>query len=56
MEQTLTIGMAHHNDYHGVYFSIQDIRKELIFNKRYDLLKKINFLANMCIILFFSGV
>jgi hypothetical protein len=44
MEQTLTIGMAHHNDYHGVYFSIQDIRKELIFNKRYDLLKKINFL------------
>lgn len=45
MEQTLTIGMAHHNDYHGVYFTIQDIRKELIFNKRQDLLKKINFLV-----------
>lgn len=45
MEQTLTIGMAHHNDYHGVYFTIQDIRKELIFNKREDLLKKINFLV-----------
>ena len=44
MEQTLTIGMAHHNDYNGVYFSIQDIRKELIFNNRHDLLNKINFL------------
>lgn len=45
MEQNLTIGMAHHNDYHGVYFTIQDIRKELIFNKRQDLLNKINFLV-----------
>jgi glycosyltransferase involved in cell wall biosynthesis len=45
MEQTLTIGMAHHNDYHGVYFTIQDIRKELIFNRRYDLLRKIQFLV-----------
>ena len=43
MEQVLTIGMAHHNDYSGVYFTIQDIRKELLFNRRYDLLKKINF-------------
>tara|TARA_Y100001963_G_scaffold159306_1_gene262447 strand:+ start:1279 stop:2409 length:1131 start_codon:yes stop_codon:yes gene_type:complete len=45
MEQVLTIGMAHHNDYNGVYFSIQDIRKELIFNRRFDLLKKIEFLV-----------
>jgi len=45
MEQTLTIGMAHHNDYHGAYFSIQDIRKELIFNQRFDLLQKIEFLV-----------
>lgn len=45
MEQTLTIGMAHYDDYHGAYFTIQDIRKELIFNKRYDLLKKINFVV-----------
>ena len=44
MEQTLTIGIAHHTDYHGAYFTIQDIRKELIFNKRYDLLKKIEFI------------
>ena len=45
MEQTLTIGMAHHNDYHGVYFTIQDIRKELMYNRRYDLLQKIEFLV-----------
>tara|TARA_R100000008_G_C3585019_1_gene171547 strand:+ start:377 stop:1534 length:1158 start_codon:yes stop_codon:yes gene_type:complete len=45
MEQTLTIGMAHHNDYHGVYFTIQDIRKELIFNRRHDLLQRIKFLV-----------
>ncbi len=44
MEQVLTIGMAHHNDYSGVYFTIQDVRKELIFNRRYDLLQKIAFL------------
>ena len=37
MEQRLTIGMAHYNDFDGVFFTIQDIRKELIFNKRYDL-------------------
>ena len=43
MEQVLTIGMAHHNDYSGVYFTIQDIRKELLFNRRYDLLQKIEF-------------
>lgn len=45
MEQTLTIGIAHHTDYHGAYFTIQDIRKELLFNQRYDLLKKIEFLV-----------
>lgn len=45
MEQTLTIGMAHYDDYHGAYFTIQDIRKELIFHGRYDLLKKINFVV-----------
>ena len=45
MEQTLTIGMAHHNDYNGVYFTIQDIRKELMYNRRYDLLQKIEFLV-----------
>ena len=44
MEQNLTIGMAHHNDFSGAYFSIQDIRKELLFNRRYDLLHKIEFL------------
>jgi hypothetical protein len=45
MEQTLTIGMAHYDDYHGAYFTIQDIRKELIFHGRFDLLKKINFVV-----------
>ena len=32
----LTIGMAHHSDFDGAYFTIQDIRKELIFNGRGD--------------------
>tara|TARA_R110000824_G_scaffold128317_3_gene289109 strand:+ start:126 stop:1961 length:1836 start_codon:yes stop_codon:yes gene_type:complete len=41
----LTIGMAHHTDYHGAYFTIQDIRKELIFNGREDLLDKIEFVV-----------
>jgi hypothetical protein len=40
----ITIGMAHHTDYHGVYFSIQDIYKELIFNDRQDLLDRLEFL------------
>ena len=43
MEQKLTIGMAHHNDFDGAYFSIQDIRKELLFNNRGDLLRNIEF-------------
>lgn len=43
MEQKLTIGMAHHNDFDGAYFSIQDIRKELLFNNRADLLRNIEF-------------
>ena len=41
----LTIGMAHHTDYHGAYFTIQDIRKELIFNDRQDLLDQIEFIV-----------
>ena len=43
MEQKLTIGMAHHNDFDGAYFTIQDIRKELLFNNWMDLLQKIEF-------------
>ena len=43
MDQKLTIGMAHHNDFDGAYFTIQDIRKELLFNNRMDLLQKIEF-------------
>ncbi len=45
MEPTLTIGMAHHNDWNGAYFTIQDIRKELAFNGRQDLLRKLHFLV-----------
>ena len=41
----LTIGMAHHTDFHGAYFTIQDIRKELIFNGRQDLLDRIEFIV-----------
>lgn len=41
MEKKLTIGMAHFSDYHGVYFTIQDIYKELVFNGRRDLLNQI---------------
>jgi glycosyltransferase involved in cell wall biosynthesis len=41
----LTIGMAHHTDFHGAYFTIQDIRKELIFNNRKDLLDSIEFIV-----------
>lgn len=40
----LTIGMAHHTDFDGAYFTIQDIRKELLFNGRADLLQKIEFI------------
>src|SRR6056300_1430896 len=39
----ITIGMAHHTDFHGVYFTIQDILKELRFNKREDLLNRLEF-------------
>lgn len=45
MEPTLTIGMAHHNDWNGAYFTIQDIRKELIFSGRIDLLKRLHFVV-----------
>ena len=41
----ITIGMAHHTDFHGAYFSIQDIIKELRFNKREDLLDRLEFLV-----------
>ena len=41
----LSIGFAHYDDYHGAYFTIQDIRKELIFNNRKDLLDKIQFVV-----------
>ena len=45
MEKKLTIGMAHYSDYNGVYFTIQDIVKELVFNGRRDLLAQIEFLV-----------
>ena len=41
----LSIGIAHHNDFSGAWFTIQDIRKELIFNGRKDLLEKIEFVV-----------
>jgi glycosyltransferase involved in cell wall biosynthesis len=41
----LTIGMAHHDDFHGAYFTIQDIVKELRYNGRSDLLREIEFLV-----------
>ena len=44
MDTKLTIGMAHYSDYHGVYFTIQDIMKELVFNGRVDLLSQIEFI------------
>jgi hypothetical protein len=39
----LTIGLPYCNDYDGIYFTIQDIRKELLFNGREDLLNRIEF-------------
>lgn len=39
----ITIGMAHHTDFNGVYFTIQDILKELKFNNRDDLLDRLEF-------------
>jgi len=44
MEKMLTIGMAHYSDFNGVYFTIQDIIKELVYNGRRDLLSQIEFL------------
>ena len=44
MEKKLTIGMAHYSDYDGVYFTIQDIIKELIHNNRRDLLGLLEFI------------
>ena len=37
--------MAHHDDFHGAYFTIQDIRKELSFNGKDDILNNIEFLV-----------
>lgn len=45
MDKRLSIGFAHHEDYHGAWFTIQDIRKELIFNGREDLLEQIEFVV-----------
>ena len=45
MEKILSIGFAHHNDFDGAWFTIQDIRKELIFNGRQDLLDQIEFVV-----------
>ena len=36
--------MAHYSDFDGVFFTIQDIVKELIYNRRRDLLSQIQFL------------
>ena len=41
----LTIGMAHHDDFHGAYFTIQDIRKQLVFSGKQDLLDRIEFVV-----------
>lgn len=35
--------MAHYDDYHGAYFTIQDIRKELVTTGNMDLLNRIEF-------------
>lgn len=43
--KSITIGMAHHNDFNGAYFSIQDIIKELKFNNKLELLDKIHFVV-----------
>ena len=43
MKKRLSIGFAHHDDFDGAWFTIQDIRKELIFNGRKDLLDQIEF-------------
>lgn len=42
--KTITIGMAHHTDYDGFYFSIQDLLKEIKFNGREDLLNRLEFI------------
>lgn len=45
MNKKLSIGFAHYDDFHGAWFTIQDIRKELIFNGRQDLLDQIEFVV-----------
>lgn len=41
----LTIGMAHYDDFDGAYFTIQNIRKEMVFTGNIDLLNKIEFVV-----------
>lgn len=43
MDKRLSVAIAHYDDLDGAYFTIQDIRKELIFNGRKDLLDQIEF-------------
>jgi len=41
----LTIGMAHYDDYDGAYFTIQNIRKELVFSGNAEVLDFIEFVV-----------
>lgn len=43
MDKRLSVAIAHYDDLDGAYFTIQDIRKELVFNGRRDLLEQIEF-------------
>jgi glycosyltransferase involved in cell wall biosynthesis len=43
LEKRLSVAIAHYDDLDGAYFTIQDIRKELTFNGRQDLLQQIEF-------------
>lgn len=43
MDKRLSVAIAHYDDLDGAYFTIQDIRKELVFNGRRDLLQQIEF-------------
>lgn len=45
MNKKLSIGFSHHDDFDGAWFTIQDIRKELIHNGRKDLLDQIEFVV-----------
>ena len=45
MKKKLSIGFAHYDDFHGAWFTIQDIRKELACSGRQDLLDQIEFVV-----------